>query len=85
LPELSLHKSLSDNFTYSWHSLDGVLSLRSGSSASSAAPRLEGNNLIPKETHDPASTILMRMEFNPTSLENLHHPKERACPYLLAF
>jgi hypothetical protein len=45
----------------------------------------EGNNLIPKGTHDPTSTIPVRMEFNSSGLENLQHLKERACPYLLAF
>ena len=97
MPELPLSRSLSEQFHLLLELIRSIpVSVIVGIVAGSASTLLllyrqfgsgveGGNNLIAEKTHDPTLTIPVRMKFNPTSLETLQHPKERACLYILAF
>ena len=97
MPELPLRRSLSEQLHLllepaRWIPVSVIVGIMAGSASAllllyqQCSSRAEGsNNLILKETHDPTSTIPVRMRFNPNSLETLQHSKERACLYILAF
>ena len=97
MPELPLSRSLSEQFHLllepaRWIPVSVIVAIMEGAASTLQLLYRQfgsdvegGNNLILKETHDPTSTIPVRMKFNPNSLETLQHPKERACLYILAF